>query len=295
MNNIDKTLNIYRNFLELKWKGENLDIKKFWSESDIHCLSPKEINQLIHELNEINYPSDNITYIVDEGYLREQGFNKASLLNYLIEESYQKGNREFTLEVGDSNFVFLGNLSGEENSKIVLNVIGNVGAYFASGSNLEVFLKGNAGDLFGRCSHKNSYDVQGNLGDRALENSDYNVFKGKGNVGDWFNKEGENNEIFFEGHVGIAFGLKSKDCKYTLKGDIGDYVFAAKSKNNSYLIQGSFKLPKEKVVRKREYFSQEDFPQNNVFETSSFFTFLNLKKYFSPENKVKFSPFSRKL
>ena len=144
--------------------------------------------------------------------------NTGLFISKLIQNSYNAGNTEFTLNTNviSNPLIYLcAYLEAIEKNKLVISITGDVGDLLGWASyNCTYTVTGNVGYWLGYNSNNCIYTVTGNVGDELGQYSNNCTYSVTGNVGDGLGSNSTNCTYSVTGNVGRKLGWDSKDCTY---------------------------------------------------------------------------------
>jgi formylmethanofuran dehydrogenase subunit C len=147
--------------------------------------------------------------------------NTAPLLNSLIQNSYDAGNNDFTINLSEgSPYSLIYKLHGDENNPLKITVLGDISTFageFSSHLNLSV-----KGDIYNNSFfsvRNSSISIEGDVSSSFLHSS-YNVNVNLcGNAHSKFGEFSTNLNAIIKGDVGKWFGLHSTNLNATINGN----------------------------------------------------------------------------
>jgi hypothetical protein len=169
-------------------------------------------------------------------------------VNHLIQESYDAGHNNFTLDMVSLPKVDHGlrKIKGEKDNLVKFNIFGDV--YFTSCNYVDLSFEGNVNH---GCSLFNNsiVRVNGNVGSTFAFNSRDSIFKINGDVSDYFGQQSSDIFAFITGDVvGRSFGTNSNNLLAYVGGDILSKIY---EEINMIVLQGEEgkKDPRYQILR----------------------------------------------
>src|SRR3989344_3147907 len=192
---VEKAIKSYKN---IDFDERDFDkIDKQISSLEKIVLNPNQINVFLQVI------------IEKESKQKIMHWGTGLYLSKLIQDSYNAGNNDFTLNTGDTQINCLGyKIKGSKKKQIIqIKINGNVGNWCGLNTQNSTFnIKGNVGDECGKKARHSTFTIEGDVGGSCGDLVKYSVFKIKGCAGEKCGSCAIYSMFNVEGNVGDECG-----------------------------------------------------------------------------------------